>query len=387
MTLIDACNKLGYVSIVIDPNFDAPGRQIADFFEIVQPNDYERTKQVAIDYKVDGIATSQMENPLRMMAQLSADLGFIFNTPEAIENSLNKYLMKMAFVESDVPHAKGIRYASKAELINEGIKGLEFPLIIKPTDSHSSRGVYKVDSFNQLLQYVDETVSFSKSGSFLIEEFIDGPEYSIESVTYQGKTSIVQYTEKIVTPFPNVVELGHIQPAELTSYQKKEINEVVQAGIKALKLDNTVTHTEIKLSESGPIIIEIGPRMAGDFISSYLVKNSCGVDLDEATIKLSFGLKPDTKHCLNKYSYIKYLELEEGKTVQSVKNWRNVLKLPNVIFSYVNINEGDTISRITDSSKRPGFVIVSGDNKPAVIKEADTSLKMLKKEIVLKNSI
>lgn len=383
LTLIQACNDLGHRSIVIDPNDNAPGRSFANVFEVVAPDDFERTKQVAVDYNVYGIATSQMENPLRLMAKLADELGFIFNSPEIIEGSLNKHLMKQAFIAKNIPHAKGIYLSNKNDLTKEKLKGFEFPLILKPADSHSSRGVYRIESFKHLFDFIEETLSFSRSGSFLIEEFIDGPEFSIESVTFKGKTEVIQYTEKIITPFPNVVELGHIQPADLSDIEKKEIEKVVIKGIEALGLDNTVTHTEVKLNKSGPVIIEIGPRMAGDFISSYLVKHSSGVDLDKATILMAIGEQPNLKPTINNYSYIRYLQLPAGKTVKEINDLEMIFEKPGVVFAHLNIKKGDIISKITDSAKRPGFIIVEGKSKKEVEKRVGKYLQFIEEQIIL----
>ncbi len=383
LTLIKACNDLGYHSIVIDPSENAPGKSLAHVFEVVDPYDFEKTKQIALKYNVDGIATSQMQNPLRLMARLANDLGFVFNSPEIIEQSLNKYLMKKVFIENQILTAKGYLFRSKQELLPEKLKDLNYPLIIKPLDSHSSRGVYKVSNYSELFEHVDEAISYSTTNEYLIEEFLEGPEFSIEAVTFSGETTIVQFTEKMITPYPNTVELGHLQPASLTDDERKEITGIIVAAIKALKLDNTVTHTEIKLTEKGPAIIEIGPRMGGDFISSYLVKHSCGVDLDKATIQISVGIKPDLNKKADQYSYIKYLQLKEDKIISKIGDWKSVMKLPGVVFANVSINEGEVIPKITDSSKRPGFVIVEGNSKKTVIDLAEKYLQFLRERIIL----
>jgi len=109
-----------------------------------------------------------------------------------------------------------------------------------------------------LTKKVNETSSFSTTGEYLIEEFIEGPEYSIEAATFKGETTIDQYPEKIVTPSPTAVELSHMQLAALTSEQKMKISKVVVSVINALEIDNTVTHTEVKWTKKGPVVIEIG---------------------------------------------------------------------------------------------------------------------------------
>jgi len=368
VTLIKACNKLGYHSLVIDPDKDAPGKKFAHQFFRVDPDDYDTTKQIAEKFNVEGIATSQMENPLPLMARLAEEKNYIFISPETLEKSLNKYLMKKIFIKKNIPCARGKLFKKKFNA--KAIEDFSFPLIIKPVDAHSSRGVFRVESIEEIYQHIDETISFSKKEEFLIEEFIDGPEYSIESVTFKGKTTIVQYTEKIITPSPTVVEMGHIQPANLTDSQKQQIDRVVTEAIKALGLDNTVTHIEVKLSKKGPVVIEVGPRMGGDFISSYLTKTSCGVDLDKATIQISVGIQPDLTKKINQYAIVKYFTLPPETVIEEIIDYNLFYNDEDIIFVHLFHKKGDIVKRVTHSAQRSGVIILKANDKEKLLDKA-----------------
>ena len=190
ITLIKAAEELGLTSIVLDPFDDAPGKNFADYFYKVDGNDYETTKKIAVEHKVSGIVTSQMEKPMRLMAMLAQELVLIFHTPEITEKSLDKWLMKQAFIENNVPCAKGKLYELNEEIEKEYISDLSFPLIIKPKDATSSQGVYKIDSFNELNMCRKIAESFSKTGEIIIEEFLDGREFSVEAMTYKKNTKL-----------------------------------------------------------------------------------------------------------------------------------------------------------------------------------------------------
>ncbi len=381
LTLIKSAKELDLSTIVLDPNVDAPGKNISDFFYSVKGNDYKTTKGIAIKHKVKGIVTSQMEKPMRLMAKLAQELGFIFHSPEVIERSLDKWLMKQSFISNKVPCAQGVLIKKDEIIQSQSLNILNFPLILKPKDSTSSQGVYKIDQFKDIEKYLPITLSFSKSGEVIIEEFLDGPEFSIEAITYKGKTKIVQFTEKFVTSSPRTVEMGHLQPASLTEEQKSIIIEVVIKAINAIGIDNSASHTEIKLTKKGPKIIEIGARLGGDFISSYLTQASCGVNMDKAAIQVALGFKPDLKHKWGKYSFIKYLELYVGKKIIVVGNWKEILNEPGVLFAHINVKPGDIISEITNSAKRPGFVIVDGDNKRNVLRKSKYYVNVIKSNI------
>ncbi|PLX11402.1 MAG: hypothetical protein C0594_03695, partial [Marinilabiliales bacterium] len=356
VSLIKACNHLGYRSVVIDPNSDPPGKKYASVFEVVDPFDYDRTKSIAECYQVDGIVTSQMENPLKLMARLAKEKAYIFNSPEVIERSTNKFLMKKVLLRNGISCAKGYLFNNESEFLEVGIKDLFFPLIIKPKDSHSSRGVFLAEDYKSLKNYIPQSASYSSDGSYIIEEYIEGREYSIESVTYNGFTTIIQITEKIVTPFPYNVELGHIQPAQLSDIERQETENLVIKVISSLGLDNTVSHAEVKLSKDGPYLIEIGARMGGDFISSYLTKTSTGVDLDKAAVQLSIGIEPDLEKKEESYSYISYITLEKGKRVVSVEPIDDILNNEDVVIAGIFVSVEDVITEVTHSAQRSGYI-------------------------------
>ena len=383
--LIKAAKDLGITSVVLDPNPDAPGKEIADYFYVVAGNDYETTRQIALKHKVDGLATTQMEKPLRLMAKLAQDIKLPFHSPEVVERSLDKWLMKQAFLKNDVPCARGKLFPNNEEIKKDDLTDFFYPLVLKPKDATSSQGVFRIEKFEEIHQYMDITRRFSRNGEVIIEEFLEGPEYSIETITYKGQTTIVQYTEKFITPFPHTVEMGHLQPANLTQEEKEKIAKVVKAAIAAIGIDNSAAHTEIKLTPNGPKVVEIGARGGGDFIASYLTLASTGVSMDEAIIKVALGEEPDLQHKTSLYSYIKYFSLPVGKIVKKIKDYSDILKEDHVVFAYIAVKEGDIIEEITESKKRPGFVIVKSKNRYRAMKLATEGCDYLISRIKLKD--
>jgi biotin carboxylase len=383
LTLIQAAKELNVISVVIDPNPNALGKEFADYFEIVAASDFKKTVDVAIKYDVDGIATSQMENPLRLMAEVAEKMDYTFPSKMVIERCRDKFLMKRSFRDNMIPCAKGLLIKQNDNISSKLARDYSFPLIIKPVDAFSSRGVFKVNSLNDILKNVDSTRSYSSNGDIIIEEFLDGKEYSIEAITYQGKTSVVQYTEKIITSYPHTVEIGHIQPADLTRSQRDEITEMVVNSIKALGINNSASHVELKITNEGPKIIEIGARLGGDFIASYLTTASTGVNMDKAAVQVALGIKPDLQHKFNKYSMIKYLELPPGKLIKKINNYKQIENDKHVVFSHVFFKVGDTIPKIANSADRIGVIIVKANSRQKLLENAAKFENKLKDKITL----
>ena len=369
LELIREARGLGMATVVIDPQPDPPGKPEADFFYRVDGDDYEATRAVALRHNVSGIVTGQMEKPLRLMARLADELGFIFNSPEVTERSTDKWLMKQAFMAAGVPCAAGILISSEDDPASRLTAGPEFPVIIKPRDAYSSRGVFRCGSPEEVLARAEISRSFSTSGDILVEEFIKGSEYSIEAITFRGETTIIQFTEKFLTPYPRTVETGHLQPADLTEEERESIATAVTGALKALGIENSASHTEVRLSGRGPVVIETGARLGGDFIASYLTKASTGISMDRAAIQTALGISPDVKQTREAFSMISFPELPEGKRVVRVDATDDLEAMPGVVFARLFAEPGDMIPEISHSGQRPGCIIVEGPTREEVMEK------------------
>lgn len=336
-------------------------------------------------HKVDGIVTGQMENPLLLMARLADDLGFRFSSPEAIMKARNKFMMKQAFLASGVPCAKGILVKPDEEIAEILINGMEFPLILKPTDAFSSRGVFKVNNLEEITERITMTLSYSTTGDVILEEFMEGPEVSVESVTWNGRTTIIQITDKVITEYPYTVEMAHIQPSALPAATRNEIAQTVVRGIAALGLDQCASHTELKVTPQGVKIVEIGARLGGDYISSYLTFHSTRCNIEKCAVQIALGIEPDTAVKHGHGCEIRYLGLPEGLRVRKIYSTDRVKEIPGFIKVLVNIKEGDLVPKITDSSKRQGFVICKGKDRSESMQNTDRALEALKECIELSN--
>lgn len=383
LELIREARHLGLETVVIDPQTDPPGKEEADQFYRIDGDDYDTTRSVAVRHHIGGIVTGQTERPLRIMARLAQEMGLVFNSPEVTGRCLDKWQMKQAFLENEIPCAKGILLTAGEELPGKLPVDSGFPVIIKPRDAFSSRGVYRCETYDEIKSHIADTTSYSSSGGIIIEEFLAGKEYSVEAVTCHGRTTIIQYTEKFITPYPNTVELGHLQPAALTREQQEAVSSVVIKTLKALGLENSASHTEIMLTEEGPAVIEVGARLGGDFIASYLTKSSTGISMDRAAIQIAMGTEPEIIPRQGQYSMIKYLELPAGKKVLDVLPADDIWRLPGVVFAHIFVKRGDIIEPLVHSARRPACIIAVAGSKELLLERIDAYAGELAKKIVL----
>ena len=372
LMLIRACKALGYFTIVTDPNEQAPGAATADLFVPLPPRDIGAHRELIRKEDVGGIVTCQMENPLLMMAHLAREFNFPFPAPEVIRRARDKYLMKQAFLTNDVPCARGRLCSDIDELSRIDWERWTFPLIIKPVDSYSSRGVIRVENREQLFIAFPQSARFSSNGQVLLEEFLEGPEVSVEGVTFGGKTKLAQITDKVITPYPHTVELAHYQPSALPDTIQEEIKKVVARAIRALGIDHSGSHTELKITPQGPKIIEIGSRLGGDYISSHLTFLSTGIDLNRAVAQIAMGEAPDVTPNHRRFSAIRYVNWEAGRRVRGARPVDLLLRNPKVAHAGIMVKTGDLLPEVTESANRHAFLITSADSREELEKNIET---------------
>lgn len=360
-SIIKRAKKMGLYTVGIDPCADATCKDCVDAFEIVPGQDYEGHCAVVEKYGIDAIVTAATDKPLVMMARIAEKYSFPFYSVETAQWSTDKFQMKERFELGGVPHAQG-KLISKAE----EAEGLVFPVIVKPRDNSGSRGVKLCRSKGELEASMNEALEVSKLDTVLVEEFIEGPEYSIEGLHHDGKSEVIQFTEKKTTEFPYNVELGHIQPANISKENQQKIREIVDKIGAALHFENCPSHTELKINERGIFVIETSPRLGGDYITSTLTPLSTGVNLEDELLKISLGEIINPAPNAVQYSGVRFFSFKEGSAIKHVPNEEFVKSWPHVVDFSFNLKEGAKVNRITSSLNRYGHLILTAGNRDSI---------------------
>ena len=380
-SLIARCKVKGLYTIGIDPCDDAVCKDDVDVFEVVGGQDYDKTLEVAKKYNVAGVITTATDKPLVMMARIAETLHLPFYSVATAQWSTDKYQMKQRFMLGGVPFAKG-----KLVKTVDDVDELEFPVIVKPRDNSGSRGVRLCRDRQELKECIDESLQYSHLDTVLVEEFIDGQEYSIESIHFDGKSHVIQFTEKKTTEFPYNVELGHIQPARLSDEVKNEIREIIEKIAKALNFNNCGSHTELKIGSRGITVIETSPRFGGDFITSTLVPLSTGLNIDDLLIDISIGNKlsdTDLQPVKERCSGVVFFNLPEGK-IEKIGNLDELKKIKGLHFYYFGLKEGDVVKKIKNSLDRYGDAVFVADTREELETMMNEFNKIVENQIVIK---
>ena len=374
-SIINRAKQMGLYTVGIDPAKDATCKDEVDAFEVVGGQDYEGTCAVVEKYGIDAIVTAATDKPLVMMARIAEKYGFPFYSVETAQWSTDKFQMKQRFMEGGVPCAKGRLVKSVQE-----VEDFEYPVIIKPRDNSGSRGVKLCRSKEELEASMSEAFEVSKLDTVLVEEFIEGPEYSIEGLHHDCKSEVIQFTEKKTTEFPYNVELGHIQPANISEENQQKIREIVSKIGKALNFVNCPSHTELKINERGIYVIETSPRLGGDYITSTLTPLSTGVNVEDELLKIALGKTVNPQPAAVQYSGVRFFAFEEGRVIKNVPDADFVKGWPHVVDFSFALKEGNKVNRITSSLNRYGQLILQAGNRDSIEETFDKYEKVIKEQ-------
>lgn len=248
----------------------------------------------------DGVITS-CDYYLPTVARIAGRLGLPGSGPEAVENACRKDATRRVLADAGVPGPRFAVCEEWGDIVREAA-GIGYPLVVKPVDLCAGMYVRRVDDETQLAEACGALSAFPVNARgqrrppvVLLEEFLDGPEVSVETVSYAGAVQVVGVTDKSIGGAPAFIETGHMFPAALTAADTEAAEQTALSALKALGLvEGVVAHTEIKLTSAGPRVVEVNPRPAGNRITE-LVRHVTGIDLAAAFVDVSLGRAPDLR--------------------------------------------------------------------------------------------
>ncbi len=377
---IEKARELGLHTVVVDRNPNAIGFQVEGIErETISTIDTEAIVAAAKRHKIDGIMTLATDMPMRSVAAVARELNLVGIDEDTALKATNKAEMRAALQANHVPIPKFYKISNEREY-KEAVKQFHVPFIVKPADSSGSRGIFEVVDLNNL-KLIEQAYQYcrphSRGGDMIVEEYMSGPEVSVETLCVHGVCHVIQITDKLTTGAPHYVEMGHSQPTRLRREVAQQIAEVAKAANKAIGIDNGPSHTEIIVTSEGPKIVELGARLGGDNITTHLVPLSTGVNMVECCIKIALGEEPDITPKFHKGSAIRYFQQHAG-TIKSIEGIEETRVDRGVQQIRIVHNVGETITEIVDSGSRMGFVIAQDDDAKKAITDCENALRKIK---------
>ena len=377
---IEKAFEMGLEVIAVDMNPEAVGFRVPGVIkEVISTIDTPAILEAAKRHQIDGIITLASDMPMQSVAAVCHELGLVGISKDTALKATNKALMRDALKEADVPVPLYFRVNGKNEFRRavKKIRDNGYKCIVKPADNSGSRGVDLLKEDADLDYAYNYTVQYSRSGEIVVEEFMEGPEVSVETLAIDGDVHVIQITDKLTTGAPYFVEMGHSQPSQLNENTRERIADVAIAANKAIGIQNGPSHTEIKVTKDGPKIVELGARLGGDCITTHLVPSSTGINMVECTIRIALGEKPDLKPKWNKGSANRYLKTKAG-IVKEIRGVNEAKAIPGILQVSIVHGIGEEVGEIKSSVDRVGFVIAQADNPEHAIQIAEKGVKTIR---------
>ncbi len=371
---IHKAKEMGLYVAVADYNPNAVGIPLADEYYNVSTIDEKGVCQAAKEFKADGIMTLATDMPMRSLAYACEKLGLVGLAYDSAVKATDKGEMIKTFEAAKVEHPW-------YQIIHGGTKPMPgtfaFPLITKPTDNSGSRGVMLVHNEDELAEALSYSSENGRRGDVIMEEYMQGPEVSVEVMVSHGVPHVLQITDKLTTGAPHFVEMGHSQPSRLPEEAQDAIRDLASRAALSVGIRNGPAHVEIILTKNGPKMVELGARMGGDCITTHLVPLSTGVDMVGNTIKIALGEEPDLNQKLWKGSAIRYFNAPHG-VIHEISGVEEAEKLSGVQEITFVKHVGDTVGDIGSSTDRVGFVIAQAESAEEAVEVCEKVLSTVK---------
>ena len=296
---IQSAKKLGLHTIVVDADPKAVCIPLADEFYKIDLKDKEGILELCRRLKnspdgLDGVFTAGTDFSASV-SFVCEKLGLPAHSFEAATNASIKTQMRACFEKNGVPSPKFVR-AGKEDitpaLLETVLSKMDFPFVVKPVDNMGARGCRMVRTKEEFLPAVQVASENSRTGYAIIEEYMDGPEFSIDALVYDGKFVVTGFAIRHIKYAPYFIEIGHTMPADISQKMHDELISVFALGAKAEGLTCGAAKADIKYTKNGPMIGEIAARLSGGYMSGWTYPYASDLNLTEQGILIATGNVP-----------------------------------------------------------------------------------------------
>ena len=380
---IKTAKSMGLKVAVTDYNPEAEGMLLADYPIEVSTRNINLTVNTAKQFHetcpLDGVMTVGTD-----ASQTVAAVADALNLPgipfEVAERSTDKIKMRQCLQEHrvPVPEFRPIWSLQEAE---RALCEMSLPLVIKPCDNMGARGVKKILRPEDLPPAFKEAKEASISGKLILEEFMEGPELSLDALVFDGRIEVTGIADRHIEREPYFVEVGHTLPSNLPEVQQQQVMEVFRQAIRAIGINLGAAKGDIKMTPDGPKVVEIAARLSGGWMSAYTYPLSSGVNLIKGAIQVALGeipmeLKPKTSLVSTERALIP----PPGK-ILSIKGVEEASKIKGVKEIILMKEAGDRAEVVTSNIGKTGYVITAAKTREEAICINDLAREMIRIEV------
>lgn len=360
---------MGLYTIAMDGSPDAPGLVEADVAVVANILDPNAIQEAARTHAVDAIYPAA-ELTVEATADAIAALGLVGPAPAVATRVRNKLALREALESAGLPNPafRGVGTQLEAEA---AAKAIGLPVIVKPVDANSSKGVRRVDAMEDVSLAFALAKKQSRTDTVLVEEFLDGDEYNVDGLVYEGRYILGGMTGKDRSPDPYRFDRGIFMPPLLDGDAAALVERTVAEALAAIGYTHGTTHAEVILSPEGPRIVEIAGRPGGGRIPTDLIPLVYGMDFMADSLRIALGEAPRESWQIEKGVATYWLEAPSG-VVTDITGVDEAKALPGVHELHVLVRPGDVLGHIIDcvTRDRIGYVFTTGESAEEAIATA-----------------
>jgi biotin carboxylase len=385
---IQRAKELGLRVAAVDRNPDALGLAEADIARVVDYADADAVLKALGRVKVDGVLTVSADSAVPVVAAIAERRGLPGIGVETAHLMTHKVAMRRRLAEAGVPQP---RFAALRKLSerHRALDEVGVPAVLKPADSGGQRGVFRIDSIDDVETHLHEAISTSPTGEAILEEFVDGTEMNGIVIARDGEPTPLTLSDRLRPPGIGFgVGWIHVYPATAYGDQLEESERVAAYAVKVLGLENGIAFPQLIAASDGRVaLVECAARIPGGQMAD-LVRHAVGVDLVEVQLRFALGEElPDelVRPRFEQPLAIRFLTAEPGPLptgrVVRVGSLEKVLAFPGVVQAETYLQPGETIRPVRLDGDRRGYVIAVADTNLAALERAEAAARLVDVEV------
>jgi biotin carboxylase len=385
---IQRAKELGLRVAAVDRNPDALGLADADITRVVDYADADAVLKALGRVKLDGVLTVSADSAVPVVAAIAERRGLPGIGVETAHLMTHKVAMRRRLADAGVPQP---RFAALRRLSerHRALDEVGVPAVLKPADSGGQRGVFRVDSMDDVETHLHEAISTSPTGEAILEEFVDGTEMNGIVIARSGEPMPLTLSDRLRPPGIGFgVGWIHVYPATVYGHQLEESERVAAYAVKALGLENGIAFPQLIASPDGRVaMVECAARIPGGQMAD-LVRHAVGVDLVEVQLRFALGEElPDAlvRPRFEQPLAIRFLTAEPGPLptgrVVRVGSLEKVLAFPGVVQAETYLQVGETVRPVRLDGDRRGYVIAVADTNLVALERAEAAARLVDVEV------
>ena len=385
---IARAKETGLRVAAVDRNPDAPGLAAADIAKVVDFADVEAVLRATKRLRLDGVLTVSADRAVPVVAAVAEARGLPGIGTQTAHLMTHKVAMRRRLAEAGVPQPRFAAVRNLAET-RRAADAVGFPAVLKPADSGGQRGVFRVESPDDVDVHLHEALAASPTGEAILEEFVDGIELNGIVIARNGETIPLTLSDRL-RPLGLGFGVGwvHVYPPTIPPEQLDQAQRVAAHAVHALGLGTGIAFPQLIAALDGRVdVVECAARIPGGQMAD-LVRVAVGVDLVDVQLRMALGDELPDELVTPRFSQplaIRFLTAEPGPLptgrVTRIGSLDKVRAFPGVVQAEVYLQQGEVIRPVRVDGDRRGYVLATADTNLDALERAEAAARLLDIEV------